>query len=546
MIGWFTRHRTAANLLMVLMVLAGLVSAPRMQAQFFPDVVIDSVTVSVIWDGASAEDVDNAIIQVLSPSLQAVEGVEESHATSRENYGYVELEFEPGWDMGRAADDVEAAIDGISDLPSDAEVPQISRGIWRDRVTDVVITGPVATDQLGQIADEFVTRLFDVGVTRTTLRGIADPSLSIEVPSTALMAHDITLADIATAIAEEADADPAGDVTGGATRVRVGVEKRDVDEISAIVLRSDASGSTLTVGDIATISRDSIDKNRNYFVGDNRAMVIRVDRSANGDALDIQAQVQNIAAEMTPSLPEGMEIALVRTLSEQISNRLNILLDNGITGLGLVLVLLFLFLNARTAFWVAAGIPVAMCGALALMYAAGLTINMISLFAMIITIGIVVDDAIVVGEHADARVRKFGEPPMVAAERAARRMAMPVFCATLTTLVAFYGLAVIGGGFGDLILDLPFTVIVVLLASLIECFLILPHHMAHALTHAQTEHWYDWPSRTVNRGFVWMRETWFRPVMKLVIVARYPVLAATVALLAVQSALLITRDVPWR
>ena len=171
---------------------------------------------------------------------------------------------------------------------------------------------------------------------------------------------------------------------------------------------------------------------------------------------------------------------------------------------------------------------------------------MISLFALIITLGIVVDDAIVVGEHADARVRKYGETPVVAAERAAQCMALPVFAATLTTLIAFFGLTVVGGRFGDLIVDIPFTVIAVLLASLMECFLILPHHMAHALRKSGDKHWYDWPSRTVNAGFVWVRERLFRPFMAGVVWARYPVFALVLVALASQVTLFIGGDVTWR
>jgi multidrug efflux pump subunit AcrB len=207
---------------------------------------------------------------------------------------------------------------------------------------------------------------------------------------------------------------------------------------------------------------------------------------------------------------------------------------------------LFLFLNARTAFWVAAGIPVALIAAIALMYAAGITLNMISLFALIITLGIVVDDAIVVGEHADYRYRTLGEDPVTAAENAASRMAAPVFSATITTVLAFAGLVFVGGRFGELIADIPFTVIVVLLASLVECFLILPRHMAHALTHSAKEHWYDKPSRVVNRGFEWVRETAFRPLMAWVIWARYPVLAAMILVLASQVAVFLRGDVTWR
>ncbi|WP_428514786.1 efflux RND transporter permease subunit [Roseovarius sp.] len=545
-LSYFTRHPTAANLLLVVLVVLGLAAAPRMQAQFFPDVIIDEVSVSVLWDGASAEDIDAGIVQVLEPALLAVEGVETSQATSRENTASIQLEFEPGWDMGRAADDVSAAVDSITDLPEEAEEPRVTRGAWRDRVTDIVLTGPVATPQLGQFADELVTRLYDAGVTRTTLQGVAAPHTIVEVPTTNLIAYEITMAEIAAVIAAEADTDPAGDVTGGATRVRVGTENRATDQIEALILRSNPDGSKLTIGDVADVRVEGIDREQQYFVGDNPALQIRVDRSANGDALAIQAQVEEIAARMEATLPEGTELTLINTRSDAISGRLDMLMDNGLTGLLLVVSLLFLFLNARTAFWVAAGIPVAMLAAIALMYAAGLTINMISLFALIITLGIVVDDAIVVGEHADARVRKYRENPVQAAERAARRMALPVFSATLTTLIAFFGLVAIGGRFGDLIIDIPFTVIVVLTASLVECFLILPHHMSHALTHAGKERWYDWPSRTVNRGFVWLRERAFRPFMALVIRARYPVLAGIIVLLASQAALFIKGDVQWR
>ena len=545
-LSYFTRHRTAANLLLVVLIVLGIAAAPRMRAQFFPDVIVDTVSVSVIWEGAGAEDIDSAIVQVLEPALLAVEGVASSNSSSREASASISLDFEPGWDMGRAADDVQAAVDAVDTLPEEAEDPKVRRGAWRDRVTDVVLTGPVGTEQLGLYADELVTRLFAAGVTRTTVCGVAAPETIIEVPSTALMAYDVSMAEIAAAIRAEVDADPAGDVDGSNMRVRTGVEKRDPDQIAAITLRVNEDSSKLTIGDVATIRVEGIARERSYFVGDDPAMSIRVDRSARGDALRIQQTVEDIAAEMAETLPEGVSVDLIRTRSERISGRLNMLLENGATGLLLVVTLLFLFLNARIAFWVAAGIPVAMLAAVALMYAAGLTINMISLFALIITLGIVVDDAIVVGEHADARARKLREGPVEAAENAARRMALPVFCATLTTLIAFFGLTVISGRFGDLITDIPFTVIVVLAASLIECFLILPHHMGRALIHSAKEHWYDAPSRVVNRGFVWVRTTLFRPLMAGVIWARYPVFAGALLLLASQIAVFVSGDVTWR
>ncbi|TDK43761.1 efflux RND transporter permease subunit [Antarcticimicrobium luteum] len=545
-LSYFTRHKTAANLLLAVLLVLGLAAIPNMRAQFFPDVIIDTVTVSVEWEGAGPEDVDSAIVQVLEPALLVVDGVESSASVSREGRASITLDFEPGWDMARAADDVQTAIDAVTTLPEEAEEPSVRRGVWRDRVTDVVITGPAAPEQLAQFTDELVARLFEAGVTRTTIRGVAAPETLVEVPTRKLIEHDVAMADIAAAIAAEVTASPAGDVTGANARVRTGTEKRSPEDLARIVLRSNPDGSKLTIGDLATIRVEGVDRSRAYFVGENSAMSIRIDRSDAGDAIRIQRQVEEVAAQMQLSLPRGVTIDLIRTRAEAISDRLNILVDNGLMGLVLVLVLLFLFLNARTALWVAAGIPASMLAAIALMYAFGITINMISLFGLIITLGIVVDDAIVVGEHADFRARRLGEHPVTAAENAARHMAMPVLASTLTTVIAFFGLEAIGGRFGDLIKDVPFTVIVVLLASLVECFLILPHHMSHALAHTAREHWYDLPSRVVNRGFRWVRDHVFRRVMAWVVWARYVVLAGAVVLLAGQAALFIRGDVQWR
>ena len=545
-LSYFTRHATVANLLFVLLMVAGLAAMPNMRAQFFPDVIVDDIRVSVSWSGAGAEDVDAGIIQVLEPTLLSVDGVDESSSRAREGSALIRLEFEPGWNMAQALDDVQAAVDSVTNLPDSAEDPRVSGGGWRDRVTDVVITGPVGIDQLARFSDEMTARLFQEGVTRTTINGVVAPQTVVEVATANLVRYDVTLSQIAQAIGSETQTRPAGDVGGGTARIRAGVERRSAEEIEGIVLRSDLEGNALTVGDVAEVRVEGVDRSRTFFVGENPAVVIRVDRNAAGDAIGIQRTVEEVAADMVTTLPDGVSIDLIRTRAELITGRLNILMENGAMGLVLVLVTLFLFLNARTAFWVAAGIPVSMLAAVAAMYMLGLTINMISLFALIITLGIVVDDAIVVGEHADFRARRRGEAPVEAAENAARRMFSPVFSSTLTTIIAFFGLTIIGGRFGAFIADVPLTVIAVLAASLVECFLILPNHMSHALAHAAKEHWYDWPSRQVNRGFRWFRETVFRPVMGWVVTARYAVFAGALLLLATQAALFIRGDVPFR
>ncbi|HBZ43584.1 MAG TPA: acriflavine resistance protein B, partial [Maritimibacter sp.] len=408
------------------------------------------------------------------------------------------------------------------------------------------ITGPVGVDQLARFADEMVARLFQEGVTRTSVVGVVAPQTVVEVATADLVRNDITMSEIASAIAAETDTNPAGDVGSGAARVRAGVAKRSAEDIAGIVLRSGLDGTSLTVGDVAEVRVEGIDRARTYFVGDNPAVKVQVDRSAAGDAIGIQATVEEVADTILTTLPEGVTIDLIRTRAELITGRLQILLENGATGLVLVLITLFLFLNARTALWVAAGIPVSMFAAVAIMYGLGLTFNMISLFALIITLGIVVDDAIVVGEHADFRARRLREDPVTAAENAARRMFSPVFSATLTTVIAFFGLTFIGGRVGNFIADVPITVIAVLTASLIECFLILPNHMSHALAHTAKEHWYDWPSRQVNRGFRWFRDRVFHPLMVWVVRARYATVAIALLVLATQAALFIRGDVPFR
>ena len=517
-----------------------------MRNQFFPDVVFETVSVNVKWPGAGAEDIDRSIVQFLEPVLMSIEGVDSTSSQSKEGSTSIKLTFDSGWDMSRATDDIQEAVDSVSELPEDAEDPSVRRGGWRDRVADAIISGPVSFEQLGQFADEMVVRLFAAGVTKTTVSGFAAPETIVEISSINLIKNDLSMVEIAKAIKGEASTDPAGDVTGSNSRVRTGVAKRTAEQIRGIALRSNPDGSKLLIGDVARVSVGEKNRNRAYFVNKDPAISVTIERSSQGDAIEIQEIVEDVAAELQSILPARVSIELIRARAEAITGRISILLENGLLGLGLVVLLLFLFLNARTAIWVAAGVPVAMAGAVALMYAAGLTFNMISLFALIITLGIVVDDAIVVGEHADFRFKKLGEDPTTAAENAAKRMASPVFCATITTIIAFFGLVAIGGRFGSLIADIPYTVVVVLLVSFVECFLILPHHMAHALKSASKERWYDFPSRTINKGFEFLKENVFRKLMTLIIRFRYPVIAGALVILCGQAVLLVSGEVKWR
>ncbi len=545
-IAYFLRHRTIAHLLMLCMLLAGVIAASRMRAQYFPDVVATAVSVSVAWPDAGAEDVDRAIIDRIEPALMRLDRVARVSSQASEGQASISLEFEPGTDLAVATDAVEAAIAAVADLPDDAEDAVVRQEVWRDRVTDVVITGPVGVDQLARFADEFTSRLYEAGITRTTIQGLTAADVEIEVPTIALLRHDITLAEIAAAIAQTVSSGPVGELEGGSARLRTGADLRSTLDLGNVVLRTLANGEKLVLSDIATLTAAGLDQRRAAFVGENPAITIRVDRSDTGDAIAIQDSVAKVAASLTATLPPGVSLDLARSRADLIADRLTLLVDNALAGLGMVVVLLFLFLNARTAFWVASGVPIAILAGLAIMYAAGLTLNMISLFAMIITVGIIVDDAIIVAEHTDHRVRHLGEAPQTAAERAITRLAGPIFASTLIIVIAFLGLIVIGGPFGALIAAIPFTVIAILLASLVECFYILPNHLAHALRDVATRRWYDWPSIQVNRGLDWFNVHATRPVIRAVLVARYPVVACALFLLATQAAAFLRGDVAYR
>lgn len=544
-LGYFVTHRTAANLLLMVMIVAGFAAATRLRAQFFPDVPVNTITVSVAWSGAAPKDMDQAIVSRIEPRLRVIDGVKTATAVSRQGAATITLEFQPGTDISVAMDDAKMAVDEIRDLPADIEKPVLRPGRWRDRVTDVLISGDLGIDQLYRIAEDFKTALFAKGVTLTSIDGISSPEVRINVRPRDLERFQVSLSDISAAIKAETGTQPIGRIESTGARVRAQTRDLTPEAISAIPVRARSDGSKILLADVADVIEEGLDRSSALYHDGKPAVIVQINRDAQGDSLKLQAIVEAVVTDMAPGLTRGVDMKLVHPRASEISARLDILIRNGIGGLAVVIVLLFLFLSGRTAFWVTAGIPVAMAATLALMYAFGFTFNMISLFALIICLGIVVDDAIVVGEHADHLARQ-GLPPEVAAASAAERMAAPVFSASITTVIAFSVLALITGRMGRLVSDIPFTVSVVILASLVESFLILPAHMRHALTHAGRKSFIDLPSDWVNRGFDRFKAAVFTPFMRLVLRLRYPVLAGGLALLAISVAAFLDKTVRWQ
>lgn len=480
LIATFARHPTAANLVIALMVVSGLFAVAQINRQFFPDFGIDFVTIIVTWPGASAEDVDSNIVQAIEPDVRFLNGVETVTSSSYEGVANIAVEFEPGHNMQEALADVESAIAQLRTLPEDAEEPEISRIVRYETISKLVISGPFPESSLKHVAKKVRDDLLDLGIDRIDLFGARDEEIWVDIDPSVLRRFDLKLSEIAERIGASSQDLPSGEIAGGEQQVRSLGLKRTAAEVQDIEIKAFPDGRKVFLRDIARVREAFKDTNRLAFRHGHPAVELNIRRAINTDALDIAETVREYVEGVAATLPPTLTLEQYDVRAKSIQQRIQLLVNNGLGGLVLVLGVLFLFLNARVAFWIAAGIPAAMLAAVGIMWVSGQTINMISMFGMIMAIGIVVDDAIVVGEHAEARFRQ-GLDPLAAAIAGANRMAAPVISATLTTIAAFMPLFLISGIMGQIIAAIPFVVIAVLLASLVECFLVLPGHLRHAL-----------------------------------------------------------------
>ena len=517
----FVRHPTAANLLMALMIVLGLFSLAKLNTQFFPDFGIDVVSITVEWPGASAEDIDANVVEAIEPEVRFLDNVKRVRSNSIEGLGTVNVEFEPGTDMQSALSDVETAVGQVTILPEDSERPEVRRILRYDPISRLVISGPFPEASLKAIAKRIRDDLLTRGIDKVDLFGARDEEIWVEIAPETLRRLDITMAELSERIAESSQDLPSGD-TGGATvrQIRsLGLVKQ-AEGLRDIEVRALTDGQKIRLGDIARVEdRFEEDGQIARRLGDS-AIEIFVQRSTTADALEVADIVDDYLAELRPSLPPQLRLEQYDIAANLIRDRVNLLLRNGIGGLVLVVLILFVFLNVRVAFWVAAAIPTTMLATMLVMLATGQSINMVSLFGLIMALGIIVDDAIVVGEHAETRYRA-GDPPLLAAERGARRMIVPVFSSSLTTICAFIPLFAITGVIGQIIEAIPLVIVAVIVASLIECFLVLPAHMRGALAHA--------PSRarlSFNRAFDRFRDGVFTQVVRVAVRWRYLTLAA--------------------
>ena len=532
-IDFFVRHPNAANLLMGLMLLAGAVGLLRINTQLFPTVEINNITISIAWPGASAEDVDANILSVVEPAVRFLDGVSEVQSFAREGSATLRLEFAAETDMQSALSDVEAAVAGVTNLPKESETPRIALSQFHDSVAKIALRGPFSEASLKAFAKRFRDDLIARGINRVTFEGMREEEIRITVPERELRRLDLTLADISNRLAGNSRDIPSGNLEGAVEKqLRTLSAAGQPSRLGRIEVKALPTGETVRLRDIATIRKDFDDTAPQGFVNGERAIELTIWRTVAQDTLHTNAILDDFLRDIGPTLPPTLEIVKYEIRAEHLRERIMLLVRNGIGGLAIVIAVLFVFLSGRIAIWVAAGIPVAMMATLGLMWASGQTINMISLFGLIMTLGIIVDDAIVVGEHTDTRYR-LGDPPLVAAESGAGRMIFPVLAASMTTMAAFLPILLIRDTIGQIMSALPFVVVAVLVASIVECFFVLPAHLRHGLPRVRREPWRF--RRAFDAGFDWFRGKPFTFLVGLAFSWRYTTLALCIGILVLAA-----------
>lgn len=491
----FVTHPTASNLLMAAMIAIGLFGIKQLNTQFFPTIEVPMITVAVSWPGASAEDVEENILDAIEPSIRFLDDVDSVVAIAREGSGVITIEFNAGADLQKAQADIEQAVASVQTLPEASEEPEIKRITFFEPVAKIAVSGPFDEEVLKTHAKRLRDGLLAAGLDKVEFVGFRDEEIWIRIREHELRRLDLTLQDVAGRVQSETRDLPSGILEGDVEmQLRALSDRRTPEALSDIAIMAESDGDKIRLSEIADVKtafdRDQpIARQRGI-----QAIRLQVSRALSADTLKTMKLLDSHLEEAQKSLPDGLIVEKYDVTGKFVEQRLGILVNNGLQGLIIVLIVLFIFLDARIAFWVAAGIPVALMATLAVMWASGQTINMISMFALIMMLGIIVDDAIVVGEHTATR-QGAGDSRLVAAERGASAMFKPVMAATLTTQAAFLPIFLISGRIGDVMSAIPLVVFAVLIASLIECFLILPGHLRHGFGKRRKE-----PSR-FRQGF---------------------------------------------
>jgi multidrug efflux pump subunit AcrB len=480
-IAWMAGNPVAANLAMLFLLIGGFVWGGQIKQEVFPEFTLDLVQVTVLYPGATPEDVVDGIILPIEEAIQGVDGIKEVVSVADEGIGTVRVEADIDTDLQQLATDIKNEVDRIYSFPEDAEEPLVTIPSHKRQVVTLLISGEQNRKVLREITEMVRDRLLqDDNITRVELLGDRPLEISIEVSSETLEAYHLKLAQVAEKVRSAARDIPGGTIRtrGGDILVRMAERKDYKSEFARIPVITRANGTIVTLGEIADIRDDFEDTRRFVFYNRKPALGIDVYRVGDQTPITVSDAVSRQLEELRRMLPAGIHLDTVNDRSEMFRQRISLLLRNGFLGLGLVFILLAVFLEARLAFWVTMGIPISFLGSLLFIPMFDVSISMVSLFAFIVALGIVVDDAIVVGENV-YHYKQLGDDPFTAAVKGVREVAVPVTFSVLTNIAAFLPLYFVPGVMGKIFRHIPVVVVSVFAISLLEAVFVLPAHLAH-------------------------------------------------------------------
>ncbi len=536
MIRYFAGHPTAANLLMIMLIAIGLAALPSLRRETFPDFSTDAVQVSVVYPGAAAEEVEEAICQRIEEAVDGLTDLSEVRCEAREGLGSATIEMAPGGAIDRFITDIKTEVDAIDGFPEVIEDPVVQQINQTDLVVSVAITGPMAEPDLKVFAEQVKDRLTRLPeVSQVELQGFSDRQIRITPDADALRQYGLSVSDIAAVVERQSVDLPSGTVETGERDVLVRFDDRRENprEFRDLVVLGATSGAELRLGQIATITdRFEQDEVRVLFNG-RRAAILQVTKTKQQDTLSVVGAVRAFVADEQRRAPPGVAFALTRDIASIVEDRLSMLVRNGLQGLFLVFLTLWLFFSVRFSFWVAMGLPTSFMGTLFVMTLIGLSIDMLTMVALLIAIGLLMDDSIVIAENIASSLKR-GKSPLDAAVDGTGEVAIGVASSFVTSVCVFGPLAFLTGDIGKVLKVVPVVLIVTLSVSLIEAFLILPHHMAHSLKHARRTRFRD----RFDVGFERLREDVLGPIVDAAVRWRYLTVGLVIMMFLVSVSML--------
>jgi HAE1 family hydrophobic/amphiphilic exporter-1 len=522
MIKWFAEHPTAANLSMLAIILLGLIALPDLQRETFPAIDNDKVSIQVIYPGATAEEIEDAICRRIEDALENITDLDEMLCESSEGMGKATAVMDEGSSMTQFLDEVKSEIDAIDDFPDQVESPIVEELGRTDLVVSVAITGPTDPVILKAYAEDVKLRLLaGAEIANIEIDGFSDHHIRVEIPGARLRQFGLSLSDVATRMQNQSIGTPVGRLEGSQEDLllRFDDQRKTVEEVSNLVVISGDSGAAIRLGDIATIT-DRFDRKENrIFFNGRRAAILNITKTQTQDVLIAYEDVADFVAQENELAPAGIKLDLTQDVASAVRDRLDMIIKNGAQGLGMVFLILWLFFSFRYSFWVTMGLPISFLGALFLIPFMGVTINMISMVGLLIGVGLLMDDAIVIAENIAARMER-GERSMQAAVAGVNQVLPGIMSSFATTLLVFGSLAFITGEIGQILRVMPIVLIVVVSVSLIEAFLILPNHLGHSLRHMENRQ-DSWFRQQFEKYFDSLRDDWFGPLLDRAVEYRY-------------------------